>query len=101
MTPERRRKIEELYRAAQARVPKERSAFLDEACQGDDELRRQVETLLAQNEAGAPKLLFDHAGELYEVTADGQRFIVLTPLEQAQFHSPITVILNWQAELKR
>ena len=44
MTPERWRKIEELYHAAQQRVPDERSAipWLD-ACRGDDELQREVE----------------------------------------------------------
>jgi hypothetical protein len=56
----------------------------------------------ANFEAGAPKLLFDtHAQLSYDVTGDGQRFIVLTPFEQAQVRSPITVVLNWQAALKR
>ena len=57
----------------------------------------------ANFEAGAPKLLFDthaHWG-FYDVTADGQRFIVTMPVEQAQVRSPITVVLNWQAGLKK
>jgi eukaryotic-like serine/threonine-protein kinase len=55
----------------------------------------------ANFEAGAAKLLFDTPKFGHDVTADGQRFIVLTPVEQAQFRSPITVVLNWQAALKK
>jgi hypothetical protein len=46
MTPERRRKIQELYQAALERDPSERSAFLAEACRGDEELKREADSLL-------------------------------------------------------
>lgn len=46
MKAERWRQIERLYHAALEREPDERAAFLDEACAGDDELRREVESLL-------------------------------------------------------
>ena len=46
MTPERWKQIEELYHAADTRPPSERAAFLAEACPGDEELRREVESLL-------------------------------------------------------
>src|SRR5437879_5140499 len=49
MNPERFRHIEELYHAARKREPSQRSAFLAEACRGDEELRRKVELLLAQD----------------------------------------------------
>jgi Tol biopolymer transport system component len=49
MNPERFRQIEELYHSAREREPGKRSAFLDEACRGDEELRRKVELLLAQD----------------------------------------------------
>jgi eukaryotic-like serine/threonine-protein kinase len=54
-------------------------------------------------EAGPPKLLFDtHApNQAYAVTADGRRFIVATQVEQAEARLPITVVLNWQAGLKK
>src|SRR6516164_11245144 len=48
MTPERLQQIQELYLAARDRGPATRSAFLDESCGGDEELRREVESLLAQ-----------------------------------------------------
>src|SRR6202051_4031931 len=49
MNAERLRKIEELCDSAREREPGQRSAFLAEACRGDEELRRKVELLLAQD----------------------------------------------------
>jgi serine/threonine protein kinase/Tfp pilus assembly protein PilF len=48
MTPERFQRIEDVYHSALEQEPEKRSAFLTEACQGDDELRREIESLLAQ-----------------------------------------------------
>jgi Tol biopolymer transport system component len=48
-------KIEQLYHTALERQPGGRSAFLDEACQGDVELRGEVQALLAQ-EGSLPSL---------------------------------------------
>src|SRR5262245_31229384 len=50
MESERWRKIESLYYAALERDATELAAFLVEACAGDDELRREVESLLAFHE---------------------------------------------------
>jgi hypothetical protein len=47
MTPERWRRIEELYHAVLAQDAAERAAFLAEACAGDEGLRQEVESLLA------------------------------------------------------
>jgi Tol biopolymer transport system component len=86
MTSDRWRQVEELCHAALARPDAERAPFLAVACAGDDALRREVESLLAQEPraagfmsapaAGATSAL-DHAkGELvgrslgtYEVRA--------------------------------
>ncbi len=46
MLPERWRQVEELYHAALARAPAERGAYLDDACAGDDAMRREIEELL-------------------------------------------------------
>ena len=48
MTPERWAQVERLYHAARARPDNERAAFLADACAGDEALRREVESLLAQ-----------------------------------------------------
>ncbi len=50
MDPQHWQRIEQIYHAAYERKPGERAAFLDRACGGDVELRRDVETLLAANE---------------------------------------------------
>ena len=57
-------------------------------------------------EPGDPVRLF-HTGiaawpdiDQYAVTADGQRFLILRP-PRATAASPITVVLNWTAELER
>lgn len=36
----------------------------------------------------------------YSVTADGQRFLVITTVEESEY-SPVSVIVNWPAALKR
>jgi len=48
---EKWRQIDELFHAAAECPPHERAAFLDEACGGDEELRREVESLLAADSA--------------------------------------------------
>ena len=47
MNPEHWKKIEQLYRTTLEYSPSERAAFLTEACDGDNSLRSQVESLLA------------------------------------------------------
>ena len=47
MNVERWQQVDKLLDAALEREPSERSVFLKEACRGDEELRREVESLLA------------------------------------------------------
>jgi Tol biopolymer transport system component len=56
-------------------------------------------------EAGTPQPLFDlrpiaGPGTHYDVTGDGQRFIVSVPA-RAEGASPLTLVLNWPALLQR
>ncbi len=53
MNADRFRLVENLYHAAAEREPGQRSAFLAEACADDEELRREVESLLEQRERSA------------------------------------------------
>jgi eukaryotic-like serine/threonine-protein kinase len=48
MKAERWQEIEQVYHAALEREPSQRAAFLEEACRGDEALRQEVESLLAQ-----------------------------------------------------
>ena len=49
MDPARWEKVIELYHAASGREPALRSAFLANACEGDDGLRKELESLLRQD----------------------------------------------------
>lgn len=55
----------------------------------------------AKFEAGVPKALFETrlGGRSYDVSRDG-RFLIPTLAEQAA-SAPMTVVVNWQAGLKR
>jgi serine/threonine protein kinase len=50
MDSQRWNQVERLYYAALEQVESRRSAFLEQACGADEELRREVESLLAQGE---------------------------------------------------
>jgi len=47
-------KVEQLFHAALEREPGARDAFLADACNGDDDLRREVETLVAADNRETP-----------------------------------------------
>ncbi len=51
VSPESRRKIEALYQSALELDPARRGPFLDHACEGDSDLRREVEALLVPHES--------------------------------------------------
>jgi eukaryotic-like serine/threonine-protein kinase len=66
MTPERYQQIGEIYHRALELGPKQRVSFLAQACAGDEELLREVESLIASNEQAGE---FIHAPAL-EVAAE-------------------------------
>lgn len=53
MTPERWQQIDRLFQSALEHEVAERVAFLDTVCGSDEELRREVESLLAAHEKAA------------------------------------------------
>ncbi len=67
MTPERWKQIDKLAQSALECGVAERAAFLDEACAGDDALRREVESQIAYQQQASKFLeepAFKHAVEL-------------------------------------
>ena len=56
MTSDARDRLTKLYHAALTRAPEERSAFLKDACDGDETLRQEVESLLRYASDKAPFL---------------------------------------------
>jgi serine/threonine-protein kinase len=57
-TPERWQEIDRIFAAALVREPAERVAFLDQACGGDEQLRKEVESLIAHD---VPESMFGGA----------------------------------------
>ncbi|HQR33635.1 MAG TPA: protein kinase [Blastocatellia bacterium] len=53
MTPERWQQIEPIYHGALECLPDERATFLQQSCTGDEELRREIESLLASHDQAA------------------------------------------------
>ena len=76
MTPERWQQISQLYRSAQQRDAAERDTFLRDACAGDEGLRREVESLLAQD-GSAERFLAGLIGEAAIDALKGQRSVSL------------------------
>src|SRR5262245_21363632 len=63
MNREQWQEIDRLFHAALARPAQERAAFLAENCGGDEELRREIEVLIASHQQ--PKdFIENHAGDL-------------------------------------
>jgi len=108
MSAEPSKQVEQIYHAARECAPAERAGFIEQACAGNESLRREIESLLAEDgvvrsfletpalEIGQG-LLFETPYERgrsgnanYDVTADGQRFIMVK-----------AVVLNWLEELKQ
>jgi hypothetical protein len=52
MTPQQYERLTELFHAALEIAPDRRATFLDQASDGDVELRRELESLLASHEQG-------------------------------------------------
>ena len=57
MNPDRWREIERLYHAALSCEPAQRAALLEDACQGDEPLRKELESLLSND--AKPDSIFD------------------------------------------
>jgi Tol biopolymer transport system component/predicted Ser/Thr protein kinase len=72
MTPERWQQVDQLYHSALEREPGQRSPFLVEACAGDEELRREVESLLAQEGSTLDRPAWEGAADLLDDRARTQ-----------------------------
>ena len=73
MLIEQWRQIESLYHAARERAPEERARFLDEACGSDEALRREVDSLLANEDLASTFLEPETAASADEPVAPGER----------------------------
>ena len=72
MKPERWQQIKSLLQSTFEREPTERPAFLDEACEGDELLRQQVDSLIISHEQ-AVGFLEEPAFELMAESLESNR----------------------------
>jgi len=69
-SPEHWQKLDRIFDAALDRAPRDRRAFLDEACAGDPDLRKEVEDLLAQDAAAGDFIEAPAAAGIGSLLAD-------------------------------
>jgi len=72
MTPARFQTIEGIFRAALDQEPDKINAFLDNACKGDEVLRRKVEALLASRQRAASFIETSAVAVATRIIEDGQ-----------------------------
>ena len=62
----------------------------------------EVKTAGAAFEAGVPQMLFRAPPDIgWDASADGKRFLLAVQPTQQNAQVPITVVLNWPAQLKK
>ena len=71
MTPEQKERIRELFLAACEQAPAQRAAFLQRVCQGDDLVRREVQSLLANDDEGDSFLETPALGRTFAAASPG------------------------------
>jgi eukaryotic-like serine/threonine-protein kinase len=70
MTSERWQRVEQLSHAALDRDASQRASFLDGACAGDESLRQEVESLLAQEQSAEGRLAAPALGTASKVIVE-------------------------------
>ena len=91
MTPARWRQVEELFDSAVGLEPARRAPFLGAACAGDEELRREVESMLAWDER-AGGFLESPALEMVEISIEGEPRSVPAQLACGERLGPYRII---------
>ena len=83
------------FAARGARATRPRDSRRDAALLRNEELSTSFSAMatILQNRLGS-------AWDPFDVTADGQRFLV-NAVDQPQAAEPINVVVNWDAELKK
>ena len=87
MTPERWQKVEEVLQGALDRPPQDRTSFLDEACAGDDQLKKEAASLINAH---------DEAGDFIEPLEDASSIFVarIHPETTAREGRPLRLVVD-------
>src|SRR5688572_13504587 len=90
---DRWKRVVEVFDSAIDRDPTERSSFVDQACAGDADLRRQVDALLAEADRPEPAVVIDRpVGEIVaDLLADNDAVVAGTQLGAYRIESLLGV----------
>ena len=90
---DRWKRVVEVFDSAVDRDPTERSSFVHQACTGDEDLRRQVEALLAEADRPERPVVIDRpVGEIVaDLLADNDAVVVGTQLGAYRIESLLGV----------
>jgi len=91
LSPEKWQEAKEIFYAALRRTPAEREQFLNESCRGDDDLRREVQSLLSASESAGSFMQNPAVNEIAEALAAKKERI---PLNQSLGHYRILNLLG-------
>ena len=91
MTPQRWRRIDDLFDAALQLAPAERESWLQEACGGDEDLRAEVDRLLAGDERAAHDGFLAPPGEVVPHAAGTRNWTPPTAARLPQETGTITL----------
>ena len=72
MTPQLWQQVKEIFESAQQRLPNERARFVVEACAGDQEMRREVESLLSSYDNAENFMEQPAIGEVADIVAEAK-----------------------------
>ena len=70
MKPERYKRVDQVLQQALSQPPERLQTFLEEACAGDEDLRREVESLIGHDRLAGSVLVSPTAGSLGEDRAE-------------------------------
>lgn len=92
MTPERWERVKELFDASLEKSPYDRLKFLDEACEGDDDLRQEVERLIAEHERAGDFLVSPPWAKTTETLLRAESTAEGSGKATAEPHSPAAAV---------
>ncbi len=86
MTPERWQQVEDVLQAALDRAPRERAAFLEQACSGDAELQAEASSLISAHDAATDFI------EEPAIVRDARVLLGVQPTNAGQEIGPFKII---------
>ena len=88
MTPERWQQVNEVFHSALEHEPRQRADFLSQVCAGDEELRREVESLIRSHQQNSSFIDSPAIEVAAEVVTDDQTELAAGRAMEKMLFSP-------------